>query len=166
MVEPRSIKNKHGRKGGRGIRPWLLMPKVLAVGCVVGGLMAMLVIALSDLDVGGEVLRLILKSVVGPGVLVAMVCGVGLFAQHAVVFWRMRWLRVKFVVVMCLLGSLLLLWDKVGGGIGGGAGMIGLRMNLLVSIGLVVVLVVLGRMKPRLGMSVMKVEKKIKEESK
>jgi hypothetical protein len=161
------IKNKFGRKGGRGIRPWLLIPKVLAVGCVLGGLVAMGVIACAQIDQTGAVLGLILSRVVAPGVAVAMLCGVGLFRQHAVVFWRMRWLRVKFGVLMVLLMDLAFLWESVAGHadeapseVGGGEALRAIRWSVAVAIALVVTLVVLGRYKPRFGMGVMKIKPK------
>ncbi|MHC4994777.1 MAG: hypothetical protein ACYTGQ_06935 [Planctomycetota bacterium] len=151
------VKNQYGRKGGRGIRPWLLIPKVLAVGCVVGGLVAMGVVSCWDDNNAVVLVGLILERVVGPGVTVAIVFGVGLFRQHAVVFWRMRWLRIKMFLVIVFLGSLLFLWDHVQVVAGGDQeALSALRWNLVVSIGMAVALVILGRMKPRLGMEVAK----------
>jgi hypothetical protein len=109
-----SYVNRFGRRQGRGIRPWLLLPKVVAVGLYLGGLGAALVVwltgDLASLDKGDPRRVWIINEVAGlmvwlvvPSVHCAMVLGVGLLLQHARQLLRMRWLVVKLASLAVLL---------------------------------------------------------------
>lgn len=102
--------NVYGRKPGRGLRPWLLIPKVVAVAVYFGGLSACLLIyfadqALMPAGVGAsprlviEQVSLLFRFLVVPAVLVAAVFGAMLFMQHPAIFIRLRWLQVKLALL-------------------------------------------------------------------
>lgn len=100
--------NLHGRKSGRGVRPWLLIPKVLAVGLYFGALVTTAVVwfsgprrsaNLADPQVQAWIDQVssLFRFLVVPALLIVMAMGVSLFLQHAAVFVRMRWWQVKMV---------------------------------------------------------------------
>jgi uncharacterized membrane protein len=106
--------NVHGRKPGRGIRPWLIAAKVIAVALYVGGLASVTFIWLtSDYNAlpPDDPRRQWLLNLVGrmmvyfvvPALLVAMLLGVLLLLQHPRVFLRMRWLQVKLILLLILI---------------------------------------------------------------
>src|SRR5580765_4569297 len=79
-----SIENRYGRKGGRGIRPWLLIPKIIAVIVYVGGLAS----DFTSLDLADPRRQLVLHQVsrlmvflVVPALLLALVMGFALLMQ-------------------------------------------------------------------------------------
>ncbi|HVT90832.1 MAG TPA: hypothetical protein VHD56_18405 [Tepidisphaeraceae bacterium] len=112
MTEP--IVNRHGRVGGRGIRPWLLAPKIVAVIIYVGGLATVLGLwnasdfkSLSLTDprrtlVLDQVSRLMVFLVV-PALLVALISGLALLMQHPRVFLKTPWIRVKIIALLILI---------------------------------------------------------------
>jgi hypothetical protein len=161
--------NRHGRKPGRGLRPWLLIPKYLAAGTYFGGIVTVAALFFVAAFERGSYERLqmpvmaIAYWVILPGALLASAMGVALWLQHPKVFWRMRWFRLKLLLIFALLGPLEMLgyilvinsdtWPRRAKGI---------DMDRLVSaagfgvvlVGLIIVAVViitLGRLKPRLG---------------
>ncbi len=117
--------NKHGRKPGRGIRPWLLMPKVLAVAIYFGSAATATVLwfrqsiiadnereapAATSLEIAKaehaadrrmldliDQLSFLFRFVIVPALLVAMLFGILLLLQHPRVLSKMRWWRVKMV---------------------------------------------------------------------
>jgi hypothetical protein len=148
----------------------LLLPKVIAVGFYIGGLATANVIwfgsGFSGLD-KGDPQRLWIINLVGrlmlwlvvPSLLLALVLGVGLFLQFPRQFIRMRWLVVKLASLAVLIPSahlflssrLLLLreafvhhttQEQAASQFGWG-----LVLTLIGSLWVVV----LGRLKPRLG---------------
>lgn len=170
--------NVHGRKGGRGLRPWLLIPKLIAVAGYFGGLAALAVLAavLCEADpatAGGLVkgMLAVFWFVLAPAALVASLLGLGLLALHGRVLLAMRWLQVKlgllvaalpvihFVVlerlerVARLAGPLVR--DSLAYGPFDAAGMRSAASDLLFAtlavMGLLAGVIWLGRHKPRLG---------------
>ena len=163
--------NRFGRRGGRGIRPWLLLPKVIAVAIYIGGLAAVLGLWLSSgftsLDLSDPRRALILDQVgrlmvflVVPALLAAMVLGVALLLQHPRVFLRTRWLQVKLITLAILIPSghfycrsrVILLrqaTDQASSDSTVRQLTLALAAVLAASIGVVVV----GRLKPRFGQS-------------
>lgn len=94
--------NQHGRKGGRGMRPWLLIPKVIAVATLFGALVTFTIVSFGEGGrdpQGREAFAVMLGRIywraIVPAIAIAVVCGSALFFQHAVVFWRMRWVKTK-----------------------------------------------------------------------
>ena len=114
LAPPKPTVNVYGRRGGRGVRPWLLVPKVVAIALYVGGLAAVTFIWVgSDYNaippddprrqwVLNLVGRLMVFFVV-PALLVAIVLGVLLLLQHPGVYLRMRWLRVKLLILLLVI---------------------------------------------------------------
>ncbi len=100
-------RNIHGRKWGRGLRPWLLIPKYLCVAVALGGIVAagtlMHEAQSSTVEqrraIFGLVGRLFTRQVV-PGLLGAAVFGLALLLQHPRELLRMRWLRLKLVLLL------------------------------------------------------------------
>jgi hypothetical protein len=102
--------NKFGRKPGRGIRPWMLLPKIVAIAVYIGGLASVLAIWLfSDIAalpladprrqfildlVGSLMVRLVV-----PALLLAMLLGAGLFLQYPRHFLLIRWWQTKMVLL-------------------------------------------------------------------
>lgn len=98
--------NQFGRKPGRGWRPWLLIPKSLAVSLLLGGLVASAVyfrqIRLPETaeptmrDVRRlAILRTIILCTVVPGSTAAVVLGSLLSLMHGRTFLRLRWWQIK-----------------------------------------------------------------------
>jgi uncharacterized membrane protein len=171
QTQPQPIVNKHGRKGGRGIRPWLLLPKVIAFCIYLGGLTTVLVLWVASdfksLDLGDPRRKLILDQVsrlmvflVVPALLVTIILGVSLMMQYPKQFLRTRWLRVKLISLAVLIPAshfycetrfvrLRVAPDELTSD----------RLATQLTIGFVIALigsawvVMLGRLKPRLGKS-------------
>jgi uncharacterized membrane protein len=104
------ILNIHGRRGGRGIRPWLLIPKVIAVAIYVGGLATVLGLWIfsdfSSIPLGDPRRELVLRVVsrlmvfvVVAALLTAIALGVALLLQHPRQFAGMRWFQVKALLI-------------------------------------------------------------------
>lgn len=149
--------NKHGRIPGRGLRPWLLIPKVFAVAALFGGLVAMAAIAMTrrveayPFDDASRVtmLRRVYLHVVVPGFVVAMLCGWGLALQHVKVFARQRWVWAKAASGWLLTAGVAisgyLVWSD-------GAAVDGtLKAALFGSVAAAALVIYFGRHKPRLG---------------
>jgi hypothetical protein len=173
MAEPSSLyQNVYGRKPGRGIRPYVILPKYVFVSIFVGGLFSMLVqgFLLPTPDQTEDWRRrewLLTNSyvfVIVPGLLGGMITGLVLLFTHFSVFIRMRWLQVKLVLIaICVptlhfymrgkaqelhavlargtaedLQTAAALWSDLRGG-------------TIASIAFALMIVFLGRIKPRLG---------------
>lgn len=167
---PQAYINQFGRRPGRGIRPWLLIPKVIAVALYIGGLGAVLVFWLTSnfstlgkqdpqrLFILNQINHLMVYLVV-PSFLLAMVSGILLLLQHPRQFIRMRWLQVKLLALAILIPSahsfcssrMALLRSAYNGHTVNDTAARqftwGLCLTLLGSI----TIVILGRLKPRLG---------------
>jgi hypothetical protein len=161
--------NSFGRRGGRGIRPWFLLPKVIAVGCYVGGLAAMFVLWLTgDMRASSRAMVYLLwmttylrKYLIVPSLLVAIVCGVLLFLQHPRTFIKLRWLRVKLALIAVTVPAAhLFLWSHfrlIDASVGSAraqldhAAVLQFKVGLGATLAMTICIVVLGRLKPRLG---------------
>lgn len=157
--------NRFGRKGGRGIRPWILLPKVLAVGLYLGGLAAATGIWVFRADERAQGLWLInlvgglMEYLVIPALLAAMALGVMLFMQHPWQFIRMRWMIVKLASLAVLIPSahvycstrLAAVRQALEAGAPNPAAGRQLAWGLGLALAGSVGVVVLGRLKPRLG---------------
>ncbi len=154
--------NRFGRRQTRGIRPWLLLPKVILIGIVIGSLASALVLwacvrGLASADprrawtiyLLGRIFRMIV-----PVLLTTLGLGVALLLQHPRQFIRMRWLIVKLCALAVLLpcahwfASTRLGLMKLGDNPAATT-----QFGIVVAIALagVIVVAVLGRLKPRLG---------------
>jgi uncharacterized membrane protein len=167
--------NIHGRKGGRGIRPWLLIPKYLCVSVYLGSLVV--IAALLGLG-GGPMLdvdlavRVIAVFVTIPAGLMSAAFGVLLLLQHPQAFLRMRWMQAKLLVVFLVLPGLELfgIWYYRGlvashdtwenGQLSyfiwrdGDHELRWVLAIVLATIGVAISAIILGRLKPRLGQRV------------
>ncbi len=99
--------NIHGRRWGRGWRPYLLLPKIVCVGVALGGVVTLLALVFAEPAPGTsagwlEQARLIRRTyvvVIVPALLGAMLMGAALLWMHGRVLLRMRWLQVKLVLI-------------------------------------------------------------------
>ncbi|GAB4186328.1 MAG: hypothetical protein Kow00105_00850 [Phycisphaeraceae bacterium] len=99
--------NRHGRKPGRGVRPWILIPKVLSVAALFGGFLAASVLlhthhpaSLEDWGHLIEMVSTVFRRLIVPAVLLVVVFGVLLLWQHWRVFLTMRWVQLKLVLLL------------------------------------------------------------------
>jgi hypothetical protein len=164
--------NVHGRKPGRGPRPWLLLPKVAAVGVLIGSLAASVVIAqfvAARMAAGVEptlpmwcvdLLRTVFLWLVVPATVAAILLGIALTWMHGpAVMLRQRWLQVKLLLLAVAapvghVTMVTLLGQARAAAEAGAADAASLhRFSLMAGVVLsgVIVLMVLGRHKPRLG---------------
>ncbi len=163
-----AFRNIHGRRPGRGIRPWLLGPKVLCVGVYFGGLVAAAVIcSLAELRAAEGVppadllyaLRLLFLCVVVPALLGAMFFGTLLFFQHPRQFLRLRWWQVKMALVAVMVPTahlymsarLASVRNAASEGIYHDTALRQFNAALWLLLGLSAAVILIGRLKPRLG---------------
>lgn len=107
------IRNIYGRRPGRGLRPYLIVLKVLSVACFLGGSAAVLAVLLAsppaDLEGwrhrGGSVER-VYRAVIIPGLGSALVFGTVLFASIWRAMLRMRWFITKMVLIVVAVPAL------------------------------------------------------------
>jgi hypothetical protein len=162
--------NRFGRRGGRGWRPWILLPKVIAVGLSVGSLAAVLLVwfgsDFSSLDKADPrrlwvlgTIGLLVRVLVVPSLLLAVIFGVVLFLQHPRQFIRMRWLVVKLATLAVLLPGAhfflywraVLLRDAAARQVADNAAATQFGWGFVIVLIVLVWVVSLGRLKPRLG---------------
>lgn len=101
------IRNVHGRRPGRGLRPYLIVMKILAVGTFLGGLVAVEVgLLLAPQPTGieawrseADTLQRIYNFAILPGLATALAFGALLFASIWRVIIRMRWFMTKMVLI-------------------------------------------------------------------
>lgn len=141
--------NRHGRKPGRGLRPWLLIPKVLAVCCYFGSLVSMLAVWFAMPRSSAPPIQpmlLIDNYITIPSLLIAMLLGLALAIHHGPVLLRMRWLQFKILLAV----SLLFIHFR-------------LEMSflsrtplkpLILAVAAAMLIIWLGRHKPRLGQNI------------
>lgn len=164
-----TIVNKYGRNGGRGIRPWLLIPKIIGVMVYVGGLATVLGLWVASdfksLDLHDPRRQLVLDQVsrlmvflVVPALILALLMGFALLMQFPKMFIRTRWWQVKFLALAIVIPSAHFYCrakftgmkgaiDKTTSDVLAGEFTIGMSAALAGSIGVVI----LSRLKPRLG---------------
>ena len=146
------------RRGGRGLRPWILMPKVICVCVALGSLVTGVALWLTEPSPGSaglmEIEHRIFSQIMVPAILGAIFFGLLLFLQHPRVFFRLRWLQIKLVVVAIFLpvvhvwvSSQLLKLSNLDTK-GNNATFV---TWLYIAVITLLLLIVLGRQKPRLG---------------
>lgn len=168
---PGGYRNIHGRKAGRGARPYLIVVKLLSVAAFAGGLICVLVLALSgpppqDLvawRAQADLIRRLFLGVIIPGVTVAMVTGLLLFASIWRVMLRMRWFMTKAILVIVCVPSLHLFMRGRSQALRAAlnadppdlAAVAEIHSHLLAgtlaALAFAVAALILGRIKPRLG---------------
>jgi hypothetical protein len=111
--------NIHGRRRGRGIRPWLLTAKIIGIICFVGGLGALAALAWgSPFPPDRGTWKFLVESAhwilvpgtIGGGIL-AILAGLGLWLQMPRGFLRMRWFQVKIILAAILIPAFHL-WGR------------------------------------------------------
>lgn len=187
----KTYQNIYGRRGSRGIRPWLLVPKVIAVGIFLGSLVCTAVVwfahspasggsAASGASSGGnsgglsaiqlvEHVSIMFRFLVVPALLMAMILGIMLFLQHPRQFSRLRWWQVKLVTIIIavpcahyFMSSRLALLRQAAAD-----QTVNEQAHWQLSVGMVTLilgavwLIILGRLKPRLGQNWARVYQKI-----
>jgi len=101
------IRNIHGRRPGRGIRPYLIVLKILSVAAFFGGLVTLLGGVLLAPPPGDAtawrdqlaLVHLVYVRVIIPGIVSALVFGTLLFASIWQAMIRMRWFVTKMVLI-------------------------------------------------------------------
>jgi uncharacterized membrane protein len=161
-------KNIHGRRPGRGIRPWLLIPKVLAVASLLGGFVsAATILHTADPQTPQQWTQLIqtvshlFTRLIVPAVLIVIVLGLALLLQHPRVFLTRRWLQLKLLLLAVALPPLHLtargMLNQARQALASGqmeltAEHMGrFTMVLDLAVAAVTAVVCIGRLKPRLG---------------
>lgn len=164
-------RNIYGRKGGRGLRPFLLIPKVLAVATFFGALVVATVIVWTVEPRGGQqwdhvgrTVSMIFRRVAVPALVAAIVFGLLLWLQHPRALIGMRWLQVKLILLAVALPLLhwynsdrvaqLVAYESDGAVTGPPDVLWQVRWGMLVSIVVMTAVVILGRHKPRLQQKV------------
>jgi uncharacterized membrane protein len=161
-------RNIHGRKPGRGWRPWLLIPKYSAAAVFLGGLVSLFVLGFlppapttqADWARLSTLIHDAYAFVIVPGLLGALILGLLLALAHPITFIRMRWLQVKLLLLAVFVPTLhvfmshrsIALRDAVAREDFAAAAT--LRKELLggtlTAIAFALLIIVLGRIKPRL----------------
>jgi len=170
--------NRFGRKGGRGLRPWLLIPKVLAVCGAFGGTAAAWVVMLTldnaatheSVVAQAHVVQRLINWLVYPCVAAAALLGVALLTLHGKPLLRMRWLWLKLIVVILALPiPVRMAYDdatwlveadsKLNSAYPAGGALMG-AVHLSIALMLWALVIWLGRHKPRLGQRPRPMEKR------
>ena len=103
--------NIHGRRPGRGIRPYFLMAKIVLVAALIGGLISLLALILvPSLPVSDEGRRAYADAlhraytwIIIPSLTGSMLTGLCLLCCTGKPLLRMRWLQVKaLLIVACV----------------------------------------------------------------
>lgn len=168
MKKSAKTQNIHGRRGGRGARPVLILGKLICVGCFLGGLAGYLAVILAaqrpghpeQLQTFIEVTERFFTRIIIPAGIGAEIVGIFLLLSIWRVMIRMRWFQIKMVVLAIGMPGLhLFLRGRVSAleTLPGDTPTLPqeLHTHLLVGvwagIAVAVVLTWLGRIKPRLG---------------
>lgn len=176
--------NKHGRRATRGIRPWLLIPKIIAIGGAVGGLFATIALLASASPSDIAQLRQLVEDVsrlfrwvIVPSLIGCVAFGVMLFLQMPRIFLKLRWFQVKLATIVLTVPVLHVLgrteMDRLKSAVSLPGAMsddplvVHHLQNMLtltcVALAVVVLLLVLGRVKPTLRQNWAKAYKRLAE---
>lgn len=172
MAQPRKeYVNIHGRRGGRGLRPWILLPKLVSVAVFVGAYFSATVLwyyfrfgGADDAVWPVQAVSFLFRRVIIPSLFSTLFLGIVLLLQHPKVFIRLRWLQVKLVLVM-LLPAIHFAARRNFATVKAGlldsqsqvspadveAASAKFSICLVLGLSAALILVILGRLKPRLG---------------
>lgn len=172
MAQPRKeYINIHGRRGGRGLRPWILLPKLVSVAVFVGAYVSATALwyyfrfgGAGDAVWPVQAVSFLFRRVIVPSLFSTLFFGIVLLLQHPKVFIRRRWLQVKLVIAMVLpaihfaarrnfatVKAALLDPQSDVSPADLEAASVTFSICLAVGLSGALMLVVLGRLKPRLG---------------
>lgn len=162
--------NIHGRRPGRGLRPCLIVVKLICVAAFLGGLMTLPAttttepqpLSPADWSRRAEHIGRIYRWVIVPGVTGAEIVGVLLFASIWRVMLRMRWFVVKATLIVVFIPALHVFsrhqLNRLRLSAAADAGTVppselqaAIWTGAVFALALGVVLLILGRVKPRLG---------------
>lgn len=164
--------NRFGRRPGRGWRPWLLLPKVIAVAMWTGGLAVAVFIAwhvpasppapTGAVDAAHAELNLLshlFAEVLGPAFVAALVLGIGLLFQHPRIFLKARWCQIKILLIVSTLPACGVLGHRSLAHLQtiqlpGDQWLFDvdmLRWTLTISLIASILILIIGRLKPRFG---------------
>ena len=164
MTDPVNI---HGRRRGRGLRPWLILAKFIGLVGFLGGLAALSAFGLlgpvPEDQAGWVLLRVAVRSIFWPcvfgGLMMTIAAGIVLWLQMPRHFLRMRWFRLKVLLLAVMLptlhlvarGTVLRMYQAIDVGRMEDAGTLWDRVTFVFLAGLVCMLIVvaIGRTKPR-----------------
>ncbi len=162
--------NQFGRRGGRGARPYLIMLKVICVGLFLGGLVSFVIlVAGRPVDAAPEqseafaaLTHRMYGRLIVPAVIGAEVTGLLLTASIWRVMIRMRWFRLKMLILLIgcpglhlFMVSRLTAFDEMLRAGFDQARAVALHTQMLAGTAAAIVyallMIWLGRIKPRLG---------------
>ncbi len=159
----------HGRKRGRGVRPWLLSAKFIGLTGFLGGLTSLgamgIVGPTPSTQEGWELLRALSRAIFFPcvfcGLVLAVLAGACLFGRQATVYFKLRWFRVKLVALTIFIpgchlwvrGHVTRMYDAIEDGrlADAAASYQVVSIAYLVSAGIFILIALVSRHKPRLG---------------
>lgn len=106
--------NQFGRKPGRGIRPWLLIPKIFGFIVYVGGFCAVLALWISSdftsLELSDPRRAMVLHQVssiliylIVPAAIITLLFGILLLLQRPRIFLGRRWMQVKLIALLTVI---------------------------------------------------------------
>ena len=162
-------RNIHGRRPGRGVRPWLLVPKIVGAAVLLGGLVSLLVLVFarsqptdaSDWARHADLIRRAFTQVIVPALIATLLIGLLLALAHPGIFLRMRWLQAKLATMAVFVPTLHFYMSRRSVALGHAitrddfATAEALREQLfrgtVAAVAFVLIVIVLGRLKPRLG---------------
>ena len=90
--------NKYGRRGGRGLRPYLITLKVFSVAACFGGLAAGQTLLGTD-SIGARGAQMLYRGTIIPGLVGAVVLGLILAFTIGRPLIRMRWFLLKMLLL-------------------------------------------------------------------
>lgn len=111
-ARPRKSPPPTRRVAGRGIRPWLIAPKLLGVAVFLGGLIALacyclLIEAPVEDPAAWIIIRRSIAAIFWPcvfgGLVLTVLAGAALLMQMPRIFWRQRWFRVKVIALIVII---------------------------------------------------------------
>lgn len=111
--------NTFGRKRGRGARPWFIAVKLIGVIGLLGGLASLAALGLlgprPQTVEGWLLMRAAMRSIFFPvmfaGIIIAVSAGLMLWLQMPRTFLRMRWFRLKAILLVVAIPTLHL-WAR------------------------------------------------------
>jgi uncharacterized membrane protein len=169
MAAAREYQNVYGRRFGRGLRPWLLIPKYVCVAVFLGGLVSLLVLGFArpapadgnEWAADAQIIRQAYPRVIVPALIGALILGVLLALAHPTIFLRMRWLQVKLALILVFVPTLHFFMSRRSVGLRDAvarqdfatAGLLREQLfrGTLAAAAFALLVILLGRLKPRLG---------------